>query len=42
MNNFIYENKTKVYFGKNGVKNNLPTLLSNYGDTVLLAYGSGV
>ena len=41
MNNFIYENKTKVYFGKNGVKNNLSALLANYGDTVLLAYGGG-
>ena len=41
MNNFIYENKTKVYFGKNGVKDNLSALLANYGDTVLLAYGGG-
>ena len=41
MNNFIYENKTKVYFGKNGVKDNLSALLTNYGDTVLLAYGGG-
>ncbi len=41
MNNFIYANKTKVYFGKNGVKDNLSALLANYGDTVLLAYGGG-
>ena len=41
MNNFIYENKTKVYFGKSGVKDNLSALLANYGDTVLLAYGGG-
>lgn len=41
MNNFIYENKTKVYFGKNGVKDNLSALLANYGNTVLLAYGGG-
>ncbi len=41
MNNFIYENKTKVYFGKNGVKDNLSALLANYGDNVLLAYGGG-
>lgn len=41
MNNFIYENKTKVYFGKNGVKDNLSALLGNYGNTVLLAYGGG-
>lgn len=41
MNNFIYENKSKVYFGKNGVKDNLSALLANYGNTVLLAYGGG-
>ena len=41
MNTFIYENKIKVYFGKNGVKDNLSALLANYGDTVLLAYGGG-
>ena len=41
MNNFIYENKTKVYFGKNGVKDNLSALLANYGNSVLLAYGGG-
>ena len=41
MNNFIYENKTKVYFGKGGVKEYLGCLLSHYGDTVMLAYGGG-
>lgn len=41
MNNFIYENKTKVYFGKGGVKEYLSSLLKNYGDTVMLAYGGG-
>lgn len=41
MNNFIYENKTKVYFGKGGVKEHLGTLLKNYGNTVMLAYGHG-
>ena len=41
MNNFIYENKTKVYFGKGGVKEYLGCLLKNYGDTVMLAYGGG-
>lgn len=40
MNNFIYENKTKVYFGKGGVKEYLGCLLKNYG-TVMLAYGGG-
>ena len=41
MNNFMYENKTKVYFGKGGVKEYLASLLKNYGDTVMLAYGGG-
>ncbi|WP_418375059.1 iron-containing alcohol dehydrogenase [Agathobaculum sp.] len=41
MNNFIFENKTKVYFGKGGVKEYLGSLLANYGNTVLLAYGGG-
>ena len=41
MNNFIFENKTKVYFGKGGVKEYLGSLLRNYGDTVMLAYGGG-
>lgn len=40
MNNFIYENKTKVYFGKGGVKEYLGCLLKNYR-TVMLAYGGG-
>ena len=39
MNNFIFENKTKVYFGKGGVKEHLGGLLRNYGETVMLAYG---
>lgn len=41
MNNFIYENRTKVYFGKGGVKEYLLSLLKKYGSTVMLAYGSG-
>lgn len=41
MNNFIFENKTKVYFGKGGVKEYLGCLLGNYGKTVMLAYGGG-
>lgn len=41
MNNFVYENKTKVYFGKDVVKEHLGTVLNNYGDTVMLAYGCG-
>ena len=41
MNNFIFENKTKVYFGKGSVKEYLGCLLKKYGETVMLAYGGG-
>ena len=41
MNNFIFENKTKVYFGKGSVKEHLGGLLKHYGETVMLAYGGG-
>lgn len=41
MNNFIYENKTKVYFGKGTVKEYLGDLLTHYGNNVMLAYGCG-
>lgn len=41
MNNFIYENKTKVYFGKGGVKEYLCCLMKKVGSTVMLAYGGG-
>lgn len=41
MNNFIYENKTKVYFGKGGVKEYLRCLLKHYGNIIMLAYGGG-
>lgn len=41
MNNFVYENKTKVYFGKGSVGEHLERLLKNYGHTVMLAYGGG-
>ena len=41
MNNFIFENKTTVYFGKGGVKEYLGGLLANFGETVMLAYGGG-
>lgn len=41
MNNFIFENATKVFFGKGCVKEYLACLTKGYGDTVMLAYGSG-
>ena len=36
MNNFIFENRTKVYFGKGCVKEYLGCLLRSYGETVML------
>lgn len=41
MNNFIFENATKTYFGKGCVQEYLACLLNDYGDTVMLAYGGG-
>lgn len=41
MNNFIFENNTKVYFGKGCVEEYLSSILSHYGKTVMLAYGGG-
>lgn len=41
MNNFIFENDTKVYFGKGCVKEYLSSVLSHHGKTVMLAYGGG-
>lgn len=41
MNNFIFENATKVYFGKGCVKEYLSCLTKSYGGTVMLAYGGG-
>lgn len=40
MNNFIFENATKIYFGKGCVKEYLASLAKPYGQTVMLAYGS--
>lgn len=41
MNNFIFENSTKVFFGKGCVKEYLSCLTKFYGDTVMLCYGGG-
>ncbi len=41
MNNFIFENATKVYFGQGCVKEYLACLLEKHGQTVMLAYGGG-
>ena len=41
MNNFIFENSTKVYFGKGALKEYLRQAVLPFGDSVLLAYGGG-
>lgn len=41
MNNFIFENATKIYFGKGCVKEYLTCLVRRYGKNVLFAYGEG-
>lgn len=41
MNNFVFENSTKVYLGEGCVKEYLSNILSSYGDTVMLCYGGG-
>lgn len=41
MNNFIFENTTKVFFGKGCVKEYLACLTKSFEGTVMLAYGGG-
>lgn len=41
MNNFIFENATKTFFGKGCVKEYLSCLSGYYGPNVMLAYGGG-
>lgn len=41
MNNFIFENATKVFFGQGCVKEYLSCLSSHYGRKVMLCYGGG-
>lgn len=41
MNNFIFENSTKVYFGKGCVKEFFAGIMDGYGKNVMLAYGGG-
>lgn len=40
LNNFVFQNGTRVYFGRNQLKN-LGTEIKKYSDKVLLAYGGG-
>ena len=42
MKSFIFENSTKVIFGKGCVKKYLASLVSGFGDTVMVACGSKV
>lgn len=41
MNNFIFENTTKVYFGKGCVKEYLACLIGKYERNIMLCYGEG-
>ena len=41
MNNFIFENSTKVYFGKGCVKEYLACLTGKYVGNIMLCYGEG-
>ncbi len=41
MNNFVFENSSKVYFGKGCVGQHLSNILSSYGNTIMLCYGGG-
>lgn len=41
MNNFIFENATKIFFGKGCVKEYLGCLASHYGENILFCYGGG-
>ena len=41
MNNFIFENTTKTFFGKGCVREYLSCLSGHYGQNVMLAYGGG-
>lgn len=40
MNNFIFENGTKVFFGKGCVKEYLACLTKGYGDTIMVVCGN--
>lgn len=41
MNSFVYENATKIYFGRGGVREHLAEAVQAFGKTVMLAYGGG-
>ena len=41
MDSFVFQNHTRIYFGKGVVQEYLAKLLAPYGKNVLLAYGGG-
>lgn len=41
MNSFVFENSTKVYFGKGCVREHLAAAMQGFGETVMLACGGG-
>ena len=41
MKDFVFENSTRVYFGRDCVSRYLPEILKGYGPNVMLGYGSG-
>lgn len=41
MNSFVFENSTKVYFGRGCVREHLAEALKPFGQKVMLAYGGG-
>lgn len=41
MNDFVFQNHTRIYFGKGVVKEYLTNLLKPYGTNVMIAFGGG-
>lgn len=40
INDFVFENTTKIYFGKDQLEN-LPNEIKKYGTRVMLTFGGG-
>ena len=40
INDFVFQNTTKVYFGKDQLEN-LPNEIKKYGTKIMLTYGGG-
>ncbi|MBQ9578167.1 MAG: iron-containing alcohol dehydrogenase [Ottowia sp.] len=41
MDSFVFQNRTRIYFGKGAVAQHLPAQIKRYGKRILLAYGGG-